>query len=181
MASKYIEIGEIVRPQGIRGEIKLRAGGAPERYAALKNIYLKENNAMVPHRVLKARASDGFAVLLLEGIEDRNAAENLRGHTVYADRDAFELNEDENFISDLIGLHAQDTHGNPIGILRDVLSPNAVCDVYVFDTPRGEMMLPALKRVILTVDIDAGVMTLDENVLPEVAVWQDEPVARDDQ
>ncbi len=64
--------------------------------------------------------------------------------------------------------------------LRDVLKPNAVCDVYVFNTPRGELMIPALKRVVKTVDVDAGVMTLDSAALAEVAVWEDEPAERDE-
>ena len=180
MASDYIEIGEIVKPQGIRGEVKLRAG-SPERCAKLETVYLKEGGAYRPRRVLKGRSYDGFAFLQLEGVGDRNAAEALRGQAVYIDREhGYELGEDENFISDLIGLTAVDTQGNRIGRLRDVLSPNAVCDVYVFDTPRGELMIPALKRVVNRVDLEAGQIVLDERVLPEVAVWQDEPAERDE-
>lgn len=63
---------------------------------------------------------------------------------------------------------------------RDVLKPNTVCDVYVFDTARGELMIPALKRVVRKVDVDAGVMTLDRAALDEVAVWEDEPAERDE-
>ena len=47
-------------------------------------------------------------------------------------------------------------------------------------TPRGELMIPALKRVVKTVDVDAGVMTLDSAALAEVAVWEDEPAERDE-
>ena len=79
-----------------------------------------------------------------------------------------------------IGLQAVDTKGAPLGTLRDVLTPNAVCDVYVFDTPRGELMIPALRRVVREVDLDAGRIVLDEAVLPEVAVWEDEPAERDE-
>ena len=70
--------------------------------------------------------------------------------------------------------------GETIGTLRDVLKPNTVCDVYVFNTPRGELMIPALKRVVRKVDVDAGVMTLDRAALSEVAVWEDEPAERDE-
>ena len=75
---------------------------------------------------------------------------------------------------------AVDENGEAIGTLRDVLKPNTVCDVYVFDTARGELMIPALKRVVRKVDVDAGVMTLDRAVLNEVAVWEDEPAERDE-
>ena len=64
--------------------------------------------------------------------------------------------------------------------LREVLTPNQICDVYVFDTPRGEMMIPALRRVVKEVDLDEEKIILDEAVLPEVAVWEDEPAERDE-
>ena len=73
-----------------------------------------------------------------------------------------------------------DENGEEIGTLCDVLKPNTVCDVYVFDTARGELMIPALKRVVRKVDVDAGVMTLDRAALNEVAVWEDEPAERDE-
>ena len=181
MASDTIRIGEIVKPQGIRGEIKLLTGSDPERVAKLKKVYLDGKAALTPYRVIKGRSYGGFAFLQLEGVNDRDAAEALRGKAVYADRHgAFELGEDENFVDDLIGLTAVDTQGSEIGRLREVLKPNAVCDVYAFDTPRGEMMIPALRRVVVSVDLDGGRIVLDERVLPEVAVWQDEPAERDD-
>ncbi len=179
---EYLQIGEIVRPQGIRGEVKLRAMSSdPERYARLERVYLLEDGAYVPYDVLKGRCSAGFAVLALDGVSDRNRAEALRGVKVFVDRaHAIDLDEDENFIEDLIGLRAVDTQGREIGTLRDVLQPNSICDVYAFDTPRGEMMIPALKRVVKAVDLEAGTIVLNEAVLPEVAVWEDEPAERDE-
>ena len=56
---------------------------------------------------------------------------------------------------------------------RDIITGSPSCDTYVFDTPRGEMMMPALRRVIRSVDVDAGVMVLDGEALGEVAFWQD--------
>ena len=182
MQTEYIEIGEIVKPQGIRGEVKLRAMARDmSRYTRLETVYLKEGGVYAPQKVVKSRANDGFAYLQLEGVNDRNQAELLRGRMVYMDRaHAFELGEDENFVCDLIGLEAVDTAGTRIGTLTDVLTPNAVCDVYVFDTPRGEMMIPALKRVVVSVDVEAEQIVLDEKALAEVAVWQDEPAERDE-
>ena len=182
MQAEYIQIGEIVKPQGIRGEVKLRAMTSDMgRYARLETVFLRRNGAYEERRVEKGRANDGFAYLKLEGVQSRDDAEALRGAEVYVDRaHAIELGEDENFVCDLIGLQAVDTQGAPLGTLRDVLTPNAVCDVYVFDTPRGELMIPALRRVVRKVDLDAGRIVLDEAVLPEVAVWEDEPAERDE-
>lgn len=177
MHTQYIQIGEIVKPQGIRGEVKLRAMTSDmTRYTRLETVYLQRGKSdMKAYRVIKGRSYDGFAFLTLEGVGDRNEAEALRGYGVYVDREhAIELDEDENFVDDLIGLMAVDTKGNELGELVDVLSPNSVCDVYVFDTPRGEMMIPALRRVVVEVNLDEEKIVLDENVLGEVAVWEDD-------
>lgn len=182
MQAQYIQIGEIVKPQGIRGEVKLRAMTSDmTRYARLEMVYLLEGGEYRPCKVLKGRASDGFAYLLLEGVTDRNQAEALRGREVYVDREhAIALSEDENFVCDLVGLTAVLTSGEVIGRLTDVLTPNSVCDVYVFDTPRGEMMMPALRRVVREVDVEAGRIVLDEAALAEVAVWQDDGAQPDE-
>ena len=179
---EYLQIGEIVRPQGIKGEVKLRAMSIDaDRYARLESVFLLLKGEYVEYKVKKGRCNDGFAVLMLDGVSDRNMAETLRGVKVFVDREhAIELDEDENFVVDLIGLTAVDTKGNEIGELVDVLTPNKICDVYVFDTDRGEMMIPALRRVVVEVDLDREVIVLDEEVLPEVAVWEDEPAERDE-
>lgn len=182
MQQEYLQIGEIVRPQGIRGEVKLRAMTEDmSRYARLETVFLKQNGQYVPRRVKKGRSYDGFAFLQLEDVNDRDAAEALRGTEVYIDRaHAIKLGADENFVCELIGLEAVDENGEKIGRLRDVLKPNSVCDVYVFDTARGELMIPALKRVVQKVDVEAGKMILNSQTLSEVAVWEDEPAERDE-
>ena len=121
MRAEYLQIGEIVKPQGIRGEVKLRAMTQDmARYARLETVYLLEGGEYVPRRVLKGRAGGGFAFLQLEGIGDRNQAEALRGRGVYVDREhAIPLGEDENFVCELIGLEAVGSRGARIGRLRE--------------------------------------------------------------
>ena len=174
MKAEYLRIGEIVRPQGVRGEVKLRQESQDEgRYARLKTVFLREGEAYVPRQVLRGRASGGFAYLQLEGVDSREAAEALRGQVLYVDREhAIPLPEGEHFIAELIGLTAMTTTGEEIGRLVDVISTNPACDVYVFRGPKGEMMMPALRRVIQAIDVDGGTMLLDAETLPEVALWQ---------
>ena len=182
MRQEYLLIGEVLRPQGIRGELKLRAESQDEsRYARLAQVWLRRGDAYEPRRVLRGRAQGGFAYLTLEGVSDRNAAEALRGTQLYVDREnALQLSEGEHFVCDLIGLAAQDETGAPIGTLREVIQSNPNCDVYAFDTPRGNMMIPALKKTVLAVDPEGGTMTLSRQGLAETAVWEDEPEERDE-
>jgi 16S rRNA processing protein RimM len=182
MKTQYLLIGEILKPQGIKGEVKLRAESEDmSRYEKLTDIYFKNGNQYERHHVLKGRTNGGFAFLQIQGISDREAAEALRGQMIYIDRkDAITLEEGRHFIYDLIGCEAFDQNGKHIGVLTDVQKPNSFCDVYVFKTMKGEMMMPALGRAIRKVDTDAGQIILDAGVLEEIAVWPDSIEVRDD-
>ena len=110
---------------------------------------------------------------MLEGVRDRNAAEALRGVKLWVDRaHARELGEDEVYIADILGAEAYDTQGGRVGTLREVLTPGGV-DVFVFDTPTGTLMVPALKTVLLELDAENGKIVLDEKRLEEVGLYED--------
>ena len=164
-------LGVIVKPQGLKGEVKLRhETGDVTRFLELENAFVRKQGVFSPVRVLSARLSGADVFLTLEGVEDRDAAEGLRGAELYVDRkNARPLHDGEAFIVDLIGLEAVDTQGNVIGKLTDVLQPGGA-DVLVFDTPDGPMMAPHLKKLVK--EITGERMVLDERVLPEVSVYE---------
>ena len=174
MKQAYLLLGEIVRPQGIRGEVKVKHfTDDPYRFEDLETVYIKRGNEYQPIGVTGARVQKDDVYLTLEGIVDRNEAEKLRGTQLWVDRaNAVELDEDSVFIADILGAKAYDTQGHEIGVLKDVLTPGGV-DVFVFKTAKGTMMMPALKTVILTMDADEGRIVLDENRLEEVALYED--------
>ncbi len=174
MLSEYLLIGEITKPQGIMGEVKVQPHtDDPGRFLKLSKVYMESGNGYEERPVAGARASGGDVFLTFPGVTDRDKAEALRGKKLYVDRaHAVTLSEDENFICDLIGCEAVDTNGNVIGKLADVLQPGPT-DVYVFDTPRGRMMMPALKAAIPTVDVKARKIILDADKLSEVAFFED--------
>lgn len=70
-------IAEVLKPQGIRGELKIKTyTDLPEDVKAFGTVYIEG----VPYKILSFRVgSDGFAYLGLRGVPDRNAAEFLRG------------------------------------------------------------------------------------------------------
>lgn len=175
MLSEYLLIGQVLRPQGIRGQVKVRPDtDDPGRFEELEFVYLKKDNEYVRAAVEDVSVRDDGVYLRLDGAKDRDEAEKQRGLMLYVDRaHAVQLSEDETFICDLIGCQAVDTKGNELGKVTDVLQPGGN-DVYVIKTPKGEMLLPALKHVIPTVDVKNGVIVVDESRLPEVAVcsWE---------
>ena len=168
---KYLVIGEITKPQGVRGEVKLRPITCdPGRFDALTLAYLRRGEDYLPVRLSVNRRAQDAVYLSVEGVDDRDAAEKLRGELLYIDRaHAVELDEDTNFLCDLIGLRGVDDEGGDWGVLRDVLQPGGN-DVYVFEGGRGQVLVPALKSVVKKVDLEAGVMLLVAARLREVAV-----------
>ena len=174
MKQEYLLLGEIVRPQGIRGEVKVRHyTDDPERFYDLDVVFLKRGESYDEMTVTDARVQGDDVYLKLEGIDDRNEAEKLRNIQLWVDREnAVELGEDEVFIADILGAKAFDTKGNQLGILKDVLTPGGV-DVFVLKTPKGTLMFPALKEVLLEMNADEGRLVLDENKLEEVALYED--------
>ena len=63
--------------------------------------------------------------------------------------------------------------GRDLGELTDVMQPGGN-DVYVFNGPLGEVLVPALKSVVMAVDLQAGQMRLDGRRLNEVAVFDED-------
>ncbi|MEX1307752.1 MAG: ribosome maturation factor RimM [Eubacteriales bacterium] len=169
-----VEIGEVLKPQGIKGEIKVRHFcDSAEVASGFETVYLKEKSGDKPLLVIKARADKTNVFLKLEGIDDRDEAEALRGQMLYADESAFpELPEDIFYIRDLIGLLVVDDTGTPMGKITEVLQHGAV-DVYCVKDEKTSFMFPALNRVIISTDIAAGKMVLKRQALNEVAVYED--------
>ena len=174
MLSEYLLIGEIAKPQGVSGEVKVQPlTDDPNRFLELNQVYFQSGNTYESRPVSGARVSGEYAYLSFPGVTDRDGAEGLRGQKLYVDRaHAVKLSEDEVFICDLVGCEAVDMQGNVLGTLVDVLQPG-VTDVYVFDTPRGRMMMPALKAAIPHVDVKARKIVLNADKLPEVAFFED--------
>jgi len=175
MLSEYILIGQVLRPQGIKGQVKVRPDtDDPARFEELEAVYIQKEGSYAPISVDEVSVREDGVYLRLNGAQTRDEAEKQRNWMLYVDRaHAVQLGEDETFICDLIGCKAVDTQGNELGRVKDVLQPGGN-DVYVIKTPKGEMLLPALKHVIPVVDVKKGEIVIDEKRLPEVAVcdWE---------
>lgn len=175
MLSEYLMIGEITKPQGVRGEVKVRPCTCdPERFEGLETVYIEKDGGYAPLGISVNRLGAEAVFMNVEGVTDRDKAEKLRGTMLYIDRaHAVELDEDTNFITDLYGLRGVVDDGRDLGRLADVLQPGGN-DVYVFRGPLGEVLVPALKSVVLGVDLQAGEMLLDGKRLDEVAVFDED-------
>lgn len=175
MLSPYLLIGEVLKPQGLKGQVKIRPlTDNPRRFMALDHVYFLEESTYVRVKADMPAVRGEFAFLRMGDARSRESAELQRGKMIYIDRDsAAPLDDDANFIEDLIGCHVKTLDGREMGTLTDILQPGAN-DVYVIETDRGEMLLPALKIVVPSVDAQARVILVDQEKLPAFAVWQDD-------
>ena len=156
--SQYLECGKIINTHGVRGGLKLESWcDTPADLASLKKVFLKEGKEYVCHKVKRASVFKQFVLFEIEGVNDIDAANALRGRIVYADREDINIDEDGFFIADIIGLPVIDADsGRVYGKVKDVTDSPA-SRLYVIDTPTGEVLLPGVKEFVKRVDTESGV------------------------
>lgn len=157
-----IEVGRIVKPQGVNGELRvLHFTSHPEDLSFYRTFVIcNENNHTETYRVQHCRVIAGSFILKLKGIEDRSGADQLRNHSLFVSREQLpDLERGEYFISDLIGVEVITDEGERLGVLTDVLelSPH---DVYQIQEGDQELLIPAVSEVILEVKLEERRMTV---------------------
>ena len=161
-----IVIGEVLKPQGIRGEVKVKPlVDDVSDLKTVKRVFIGD----AEYKVLSARADAQAAYLALSGVADRNAAELLRGKEVLADR-ADLPEEGRYYIVDILGCAVVTENGTRLGEIADILPAHT--DIYVLKEGGKEFMFPAAEGVILSVDTEKKTVTVSEKRIGEVLVEQ---------
>lgn len=161
-------IGEVLKPQGIRGELKIKTfTDYPEDVKAFKTVYIDD----VAYKILSFRVgTDGAAYVGLRGIPDRNAAELFRGKKLEGEReDAPPLEDGQYYIVDILGLSCETESGEVLGVVTDIT--NLASDVYTIEKAGKKILFPAVKGVIKRVDLDDKKLIVDKAVFDEIAVY----------
>lgn len=152
----YLAVGKVVNTHGIKGELKVMPLTSDlTRFDYLKFVTAKWDGELREFRVTGARLHKNTVLIKLKGIDTMNDAEKLKGEELWVERrHARILEEDEYFICDIIGLNVYEDD-KFIGVVTDVLETGSN-DVYVVknDDTQKEILLPALKSVVISVDIE---------------------------
>lgn len=157
-----LKVGIISSTHGIRGEAKVfPTTDDPQRFKKLKNILLDSGKEKRNLKIQSVKFFKQFVILKFEEIDDINDVEKYKGSSLYVTRDqAVKLKKDEYFIADLIGLTVTAEEEKLEGTLKDVMETGAN-DVYVIELTDGrELLLPAIKECVLSVDIEKGEMKI---------------------
>jgi len=155
MLLKYLELGKIVSTHGVRGELRVQHWcDSPEFFKSFKTVYLGKNGQN-PYKVLGARPHGNIMLLTLEGINDIDAANTLRGKIIYVERDKAPLEPGSYFIAELIGCSVidADDQSKIYGKVTDVLNTGA-SDIWQIKGNDGkEYLLPSIPEVVISVDV----------------------------
>lgn len=158
MAETKVLLGEIGRPHGVRGLVRVRAFTAePEGLTAYGPLTDESGTRRFALELL----ADGLA--RIEGVVDREAAARLTGTRLYVPREALPPPEDpeEFYLSDLEGLAAFTEAGDPLGRVRSVEDHGAGAFL-VLEGP-SERLVPFTRAAVPAVDLATGRVTV---VLP---------------
>src|SRR3712207_3290807 len=101
--SGMVRVASVATAHGVRGALKLRCyTEEPESVAAYGPVFDAKGRELF--RLAVIGRTKGGVIAKAEGIEDRDAAEALRGLDLYVPRDCLpEPEEDEFYVSDLVG------------------------------------------------------------------------------
>ena len=151
----YFEIGKIVNTVGVMGELKIfPTTDDAKRFGLLDTISIMINGAIVEKTVEKVRYHRNLVMLRLNGVDNVDAANALRGGIIVVERaNALPLAENEYYLKDLLGVSVCTEEGENLGVLRDVIFTGAN-DVYVVGSGDGkDLLIPAISQCILSVNI----------------------------
>ena len=158
----YLRVGVISSTHGLKGEVKVYpTTDDMTRFDDLDEVVLDTGKEYKKLTITQVKYFKNMVILKFKEFNDINEIEKYRNCDLLVTREnAVALEENENFIVDLIGLKVVTEDGEPFGTLTDVMLTGAN-DVYVVKTEQGkEVLLPAIPSCILDVDLDNGVMKI---------------------
>ena len=157
-----LKVGVITTTHGVRGEVKVYpTTDEPERFLELDYVLLDTGRELRKLEIKNVKFFKNLVILKFKGVDNINDIEKYKGRDLWIQREeGQELEEDEYYIADLLGMSVVLEDGQEFGTLKDVMETGAN-DVYIIDSAEhGEVLLPAIKECILDVDLEKNVMTI---------------------
>lgn len=159
---ELLQVGVITSTHGVRGEVKVYpTTDDAVRFKQLKHVLLDTGKETLSLEIQGVKFFKQFVILKFKGIDNINEVERYRRCPLLVERkDAVELDEDEYFIADMIGMTVETEDGKEFGTLKDVIETGAN-DVYVIESrEHGEVLIPAIRECILDVDVEEQKMKI---------------------
>ncbi len=155
-----IILGKVVGTHGIRGELRIACySGEYDTLIGLRELLLRgAQGELLEIPISSVRLHSGKALVKLSQYDDINAVNHLVGRDVVVSRSQLpELEDDEYYWYDLIGLRVLTESGEELGTLAEIFATGSN-DVYVVRSGKREYMIPALEDVVSEINLAAGTM-----------------------
>jgi len=162
-----ITIGKILKPQGLKGEVKIQPFSGDENfYKTLKIVNIGDD----VYKIKTCSLRQGFVYITFEGLNHIEQVEFLRGRELWvAGTSAPELKEGEYFVGDMLGLNVVDSEGCEYGKITDIEQYGSA-DVYTVAGAKGQFEFPFIKDLIVKVDLENKILVVNKKVFEEVSV-----------
>lgn len=162
-------VGRVVKAHGISGEVvvEIRTDDPAARFVSGNTLRAKESRGGGEERsyvVAQAREHGGRLLVRLAGVDDRDAADALRGSLFVVDSDDLPpIDEPDTYYDhQLEGLQVQTTTGREVGVVAEVLHTAAgeLLAVKRLDG-EGEVLVPFVGAIVTSVSLDDRVVEID--------------------
>lgn len=164
---RFLLIGTIVRPHGIRGELKVRPyTERVENICRYPRLYLaaEDGHDLRECTVIRARVSGSTVILAVNGCTDRNRAEKLVGQHLWLPASELPpVGVDEFYLHTLVDKRAITPAGQELGMVIGVL--NSGQDLLVIRNGEDEVFVPAVKSFIVAIGENDVVLNLPPGLL----------------
>ncbi|CAN5296278.1 ribosome maturation factor RimM [soil metagenome] len=170
-------MGRLTKAHGLKGAIKVELyTDAPERRFTPGAVFALQVPTSSPWHgktleLVELKFYNSHPVAFFQGVTDRTAAESLIKAILWVDHDMAEASDEEDawFDHQLIGLKVI-RDGVQVGVLTQVDHFPAQ-DLLTVKTSTGDVLVPFVKAIVASVDIEAGTMT----VTPPLGLFEDLP------
>lgn len=148
---KYLSIGQIINTHGIHGELKIYPlTDDVKRFRKLTKVLIDG----IERNITWCKLQSDKVILKIDGIDSIEQAVKYKNKYLEVIReDAVKLPEGNYFIADIIGCTVFDEEGAVLGSVYDVLQTGSN-DVYWVKDNKNEVLVPALKSVVVNIDIE---------------------------
>lgn len=163
--NNHVRVGQIINTQGVKGQVRIwPLTDDVERLSRLNRVFLEEKPPGYPDTltITSVKPHKQIAVVTFQEITDMNMAEKLKGCYITIPSDEVPSPEEGSYYHfQLEGLEVLTEEGEMLGSLVEILETGSN-DVYVVRNLQNkkEILIPALKSVVLRVDLENKKMTV---------------------
>jgi len=159
---RLVPIGHIRKPHGLRGELKIYPLlSEAADYTRLKFCSAVKGPTIIPLEIERARGSGKDFLIKLKGYDSVESVDSLKGFRIETERNRIpSLPDGEYYSFDILGMRVfLEEDNSSIGTVADIIKTGAN-DVYVVQSEKKEVLIPAIREVIRRIDIQKREMLI---------------------